>query len=140
MNKTLCPDSFRYPAAIHTSRSVRNIRSWSRFFVGVFAAILLCIAQARGTGYTDGFETYNLGALDSTYAGGPNEGVDGGANPWFGSAPPNFRVVNAENGVNPHSGNNMIRGCLNCHSDRDVEWFNLSYRCATGGVYMGNFA
>ena len=101
-------------------------------------ALALANWQVRGTGYSDGFETYALGALDSTLAGGPNEGTDGGANPWFGAAAPNLQVVNAENGVIPHSGTNMIRGCYNCLYDNDQDWFNLSYRCATGGVYSGN--
>jgi hypothetical protein len=106
----------------------------------VLAALALAVCQARATGFADGFETYALGSLDSTDAGGPNEGANGGANPWFGSAPPNLRVVNAENGVTPHSGTNMIRGCYNCLYDNDTDWFNLSFRCATGGVYMGNIA
>jgi hypothetical protein len=103
-------------------------------------AITLSNGRVRAIGLNEGFETYALGALDSTWAGGPNEGTNGGANPWFGAAAPNIRVVNAENGVTPHSGTNMIRGCYNCLYDNDVDWFNLSFRCATGGVFMGNFA
>ena len=72
------------------------------------------------------------------FPAGQTKATDGGANPWFGNAPPNLRVVNAENGVQPHGGTNMVRGCYNCLYDNDVEWFNLSFRCATGGVYTGN--
>ncbi len=140
MNKTTRAVPFPYPSAIDTSRSVRTVKGTGGRLLAVLSVWLLCAARIHATGFSDGFETYNLGTLDSTLSGGPNEGVNGGANPWFGSAPPNFRVVNAENGVNPHSGTNMIRGCLNCQSDKDVDWFNLSYRCATGGVYTGNFA
>src|SRR5207249_1076597 len=50
----------------------------------------------------------------------------------------NLQVVGAENGVTPHSGTNMVRGCYNCLYDNDTDWYNLSYRCATGGVYSGN--
>jgi len=91
-------------------------------------------------GFFDSFEGYAQGALDSTLSGGPNEGLNGGANPWFGANPANLRVVSAENGVTPHSGTNMIRGCYNCLYDQDVDWFNLSFRCATGGVFYGNIA
>jgi hypothetical protein len=106
----------------------------------VLLTLVLSVRPALATGFLDGFEAYALGSLDSTDGAGPNAGPNGGANPWFGSAPPNLRVVNAENGVTPHSGTNMVRGCYNCQYDSDVDWFNLSYRCATGGVYSGNIA
>ena len=102
--------------------------------------LLLSASQVRASGFFDSFEGYAQGSLDSTDSAGPNAGPNGGPNPWFGSAPPNLRVVNAENGVTPHSGTNMVRGCYNCQYDSDVDWFNLSYRCATGGVYSGNIA
>src|SRR5258706_4116497 len=109
-------------------------------FVLTLLGFLMADTSLQASGFTDGFETYAAGALDSTLIGGPNSDGSGGANPWFGSAPPNLRVVNAENGVTPHGGTNMIRGCYNCLYDNDVDWFNLSYRCATGGVYTGNIA
>ncbi len=102
--------------------------------------LLLSAWQLSATGFFDGFEGYAQGALDSTLGGGPNEGVNGGANPWFGANPPNLQVVGVDNGVTPHSGSQMVRGCYNCLYDNDVEWFNLSFRCATGGVYYGNIA
>jgi hypothetical protein len=102
--------------------------------------LLLSAWQVRAGGFFDGFESYAQGALDSTLSGGPNEGLNGGANPWFGANPANLRVVSAENGVTPHGGTNMVRGCYNCLYDSDVQWFNLSFRCATGGVYTGNIA
>ncbi len=139
MNKKSRARSFPLPLAIFTSRSVRQ--SVGPAVVALLSALLVLWApRARAVGFSDGFETYNLGALDSTDVGGPNEDVPGGNNPWFGSAPPNFRVVNAENGVTPHSGTNMVRGCFNCLYDQDVDWFNLSYRCATGGVYTADIA
>jgi hypothetical protein len=113
--------------------------SISKLFPALLA-FLISSASLKAIGFNDGFETYVAGALDSTLIGGPNSDGSGGANPWFGSAPPNLRVVSAENGVTPHGGTNMIRGCYNCLYDNDVDWFNLSYRCATGGVYTGNVA
>jgi hypothetical protein len=110
--------------------------------IALMAALCLLVwtNPARAIGFTDGFETYTNGALDSTLSGGPNAGTNGGTNPWFGSGPPNLQVVNAENGVVPHGGTNMVRGCYNCLYDNDVDWFNLSFRCATGGVYSGSIA
>ena len=116
----------------------------ARTFTGCILLALLTLIlppwQVRAGGLVDGFESYAPGGLDSTYSGGPNEGPNGGANPWFGQNPPNLRVVNAENGVTPHSGTNMVRGCYNCLYDQDVQWLNLSFRCATGGVYTGNIS
>jgi hypothetical protein len=106
----------------------------------LFLANLVLIAQIHAAGFVDGFEAYVRGALDSTLNGGPNEGTNTGANPWFGANPPNIQVVGAENGVTPHSGTNMVRGCYNCLYDKDVDWYNLSFRNATGGVYFANFA
>ena len=139
MNKTFHAVPPPTPSATHTSRSVRNAKTLGAMFLAALS-LLSWTSRSHATGFTDGFEAYNAGALDSTDVGGPNEGDNGGANPWFGSAPPNFRVVGAENGVIPHGGTNMIRGCLNCQSDKDVDWFNLSYRCATGGVYTADIA
>ena len=139
----------KYPSStLFWSRSVAVYRSprtgarKSSLGLVLFAlcAFLLAAWQARATGFVDGFEAYALGALDSNLSGGPNEGVNGGANPWFGPNPANLRVASAENGVTPHSGTNMVRGCYNCLYDSDIEWFNLSFRCATGGVYYGNVA
>ena len=96
--------------------------------------------KSCATGFFDGFEAYTVGSLDSNLSGGPTRKLNGSANPWFGPNPTNLRVVTNEFGVLPHSGTNMVRGCYNCVYDNDVEWFNLSFRCATGGVYSGNIA
>ena len=128
------------PLATRQSQLARVMKPLGGTMLPALLTLLLSLWQVRATGFFDGFENYARGGLDSTLSGGPNEGANGGANPWFGSAAPNLRVVGAENGVSPHGGTNMVRGCYNCLYDNDVDWFNLSYRCATGGVYSGNIA
>jgi len=129
---------FKGPVAPVSSSCL--IKSLARMAFLALLAAALSTERTWAIGFQDGFETYNAGGLDSTLSGGPNEGANGGANPWFGPAAPNLRVVVAENGVTPHGGTNMIRGCYNCLYDNDVDWFNLSFRCATGGVYAGSVA
>jgi hypothetical protein len=126
--------------AVNQSQSAGAIKALGGIILPALLTLLLSAWQVHATGFFDGFEGYVQGALDSTLSGGPNEGLNGGANPWFGANPPNLRVVGTDNGVTPHSGTNMIRGCYNCLYDNDVDWFNLSFRCATGGVYYGNIA
>lgn len=126
------------PLAASQSQLARAMKPLGGTILLALLALLLAPWQGRATGFFDGFENYAQGGLDSTLSGGPNEGLNGGANPWFGNVPPNLRVVNAENGVTPHSGTNMVRGCYNCQYDNDTDWYNLSFRCATGGVYYGN--
>src|SRR5882757_7602785 len=113
------------------------LRNWH--FLSAILAFVLPGRQVQATSFIDGFEVYAQGALDADLSGGPNEGPNGGANPWFGGNPPNFRVVGAENGVTPHSGTNMVRGCYNCLYDNDTDLYNLSFRNAGGGVYWNNF-
>lgn len=110
--------------------------------VFVLLALLFSGWQVRATGFTDGFEVYAPGILDSTYAGGPNEGASGGANPWFAAYPyAGMRVVGTEFSVAPHSGTNMIRAhTYNGIQDNAVNWYNLSYRCASGSAIYGNVA
>jgi hypothetical protein len=104
--------------------------------------VLLSLWQTRAAGLTDGFEVYAPGILDATYSGGPNEGANAGANPWFAAAPAvGMQVVGTEFSVVPHSGTNMIRGhAYNGIQLSATDWYNVSYRCATGGVYYGNIA
>src|SRR5690349_19418510 len=85
------------------------LRNWC--FLTAMLALVLPSEKIQAAGFVDGFEVYAQGALDADLSGGPNEGTNGGANPWFGGNPPNIRVVGAENGVTPHGGTNMIRGC-----------------------------
>jgi Immunoglobulin I-set domain. len=119
------------------SRSHYFLCSW--YFHLAILAIVLPGARVQAASLVEGFETYAQGALDANLSGGPNEGTNGGANPWFGGNPANIRVVGADNGVTPHSGTNMARGCYNCQYDRDTDWYNLSFRKAAGGVFLGNF-
>ncbi len=49
---------------------------------------------------------------------------------------PNARVVGSETGITPHGGTNMITGSATF--DGDQNWYNLSYRLRSGGVYYGN--
>jgi Bacterial lectin len=87
--------------------------------------------------FSDDFEHYNLDGLDKDLSGGPNEAPNGSGNPWFGPVPPNLRVVNAEGGVTPHSGTNMIRG-LATGFDFDQDWYNIAYRLRGGQPIFGN--
>ncbi|HVM50392.1 MAG TPA: hypothetical protein VMU04_20365 [Candidatus Acidoferrum sp.] len=88
--------------------------------------------------FTEDFESYvgSTAPLDKNYASGANAAANGSGNPWFGPAPPNARVVSAENGVTPHGGNQMIRG--SAPSDLDENWYNVAYRFNGGNNYMGN--
>jgi hypothetical protein len=126
--------------AVNQPQPARAAKAFGGMLLLALFTLLLSAWQVRASGFFDGFEAYALGSLDSNLSGGANEGVNGGVNPWFGANPTNLRVVGAEYGVTPHSGTNMVRGCANCLYDNDVEWFNLSYRCATGGVFSGNIA
>jgi hypothetical protein len=112
------------------------------FIVASLVLLVLSIVQVPAQVlFTDGFESYTAGGvpLDKNTAGA-NAAPNGSGNPWFGPAPPNARVVGADtfNGptVNPHSGNNMIRG--SAASDLDENWVNLAYRFHGGSVYSGN--
>ncbi len=90
--------------------------------------------------FSDGFENYVGGGapLDKNYGSGPNAAPNGSGNPWFGPAPPNARVVSAENGVTPHGGLQMIRG--SAPSDFDQNWVNIAYRFNGGAPFSGNIA
>jgi len=132
MQKNRTPLTFPKSPTRHLLRDVS-------FFLATMVFMLLT-GQIHATSFFDGFETYAQGGLDSDDPTGPNTGPNGGTNPWFGGGTfPNIRVVNAENGVNPHSGTNMVRGCYNCLYDNDTDWYNLSYRNGTGSVFSGNF-
>ncbi len=47
--------------------------------------------------------------------------------------PPNAQVMNAVNGVLPHSGTNMLGG--GAPSEQDVDWLNLAYRVGNGRAF-----
>jgi hypothetical protein len=129
------------PLATSQSQLARAMKPLGGMILLALLTLLLSPWQGRATGFVESFEPYAQGSIDSTYVGGPNQADNGGTNPWFGSASPNFVVITNEYGVFPHSGTNMIRGhCYNCLYKNDVDWFNLSFRCATGGLYMGNIA
>jgi hypothetical protein len=91
--------------------------------------------------FLDDFESYNLGSLDFNDPMGPNQGMNGdlNGNPWFGPeiSAPNCYVVGPENGVTPHSGNQMIRGRDVVGADFDQDWFNLAYRLNGGQPFTG---
>jgi hypothetical protein len=116
------------------------MRHLCRFAPLFVLAILLSNGQrASAQLYFDDFEIYNLGALDFNLVGGPNQGTNGdlNGNPWFGPAPPNCLVVVAEFGIDPHSGQQMIRGLL-AGNDIDQNWFNLAYRLNNGLPFAEN--
>ncbi len=117
----------------------------------VSSAALACIlllgtgpVWAAVTPFSDDFESYsgNNTPLDKNYTGPPdNSAPNGSGNPWFGPYVPNLRVVGVENGVSPHSGNQMVRGVTASGSrDYDQDFLNLSYRCGGGAPLTGGFA
>jgi hypothetical protein len=97
-------------------------------FVMVTISLLVLAGAASAAVYTDGFEGYNIGALDKNASGGANAAPNGSGNPWFGPAPPNAQVVGVDSGVSPHSGSKMIRGAFVTGADIDQNWINLAYR------------
>lgn len=102
------------------------------------ASLAVTFGARAATIYSDGFETYQLGAIDMNLTGGTNASANGtGTNPWFGPAPPNMNVVNAEGAVTPHSGTKMIRGTGN-PSDFDQDWLNIAHRFNNGSPFTGN--
>jgi hypothetical protein len=104
--------------------------------------LLLSGATSAQPLFTDGFETYAAGAIDSNLAGGPNISPNGGpGNPWFGPAPPNLHVVGAGGGLSsgaagPNSGTKMVTA--NNTNDFDQDWYNLAHRLNNGNNYTGN--
>ena len=128
--------------AVNQPQVARPAKAWHRTTFLALLTVILSLWQVRATGFTDSFEVYAPGILDATYSGGPNEGASGGPNPWFAAYPAvGMRAVGTEFGVVPHNGTNMIRGhTYNGILDSATDWYNLSYRCATGGVYFGNIA
>src|SRR6476469_7219188 len=92
------------------------------------AVLLATTTVARAAPvFSDGFEGYVGGTavLDKNITGA-NAAPNGTGNPWFGPAPPNFRVVGAEGGVTPHSGSQMTRG--NLATQANQVWYNAAYR------------
>jgi hypothetical protein len=96
---------------------------------------------------SEGFETYNLGALDADYVAGSNAGPNGGpGTAWWSVFPPSFFVVNAEtytipgvstNLVSPHGGANMVRGDISGNAS-DTIYYNLAYRLNATNGFSGN--
>ncbi len=84
------------------------------------------------------FESYNLGSLDKNDPNGMNMAANGQGNPWFGPefGGPNLVLVGPENGVQPISGNQMVRGIA--PGDFDQDWYNLAYRLNGGQPFVGN--
>ncbi len=114
----------------------------------VFAPVLLFLAGSTASAQTfqslfsDDFESYNAGTLDKndTKTNGPNQAPNGSGNPWFGPEinTPNAVVVGPENGVVPHSGQQMIRGYA--PTDIDQDWYNLGYRLNNGLPFLENIS
>lgn len=100
--------------------------------------VLLLAGTSSAALLIDGFESYNIGALDKNLAGGPNAAPNGSGNPWFGPNPPNAQVVGVDSGVTPHSGSKMIRGAFVTGSDLDQNWLNLAYRFNGGNAFTGD--
>jgi hypothetical protein len=116
--------------------------------IGVFASAALLLAGSLASAQTvqslffDDFESYNLGTLDKndTVTPGPNQAPNGSGNPWFGplTPNPNLVVIGPQNGVTPHSGQQMLRGAR--PRDADHDWYNLAYRLNNGSPFPGNIA
>lgn len=117
--------------------------------LGIAAWVLWCgPARAASPLLFDSFEGYNRGTLDANSPSDTNTAPNGGpGNPWWGSFPPDLRVVAAEtnlnsgistNFVSPHSGTNMVRGKHSGAADFDRNFFNVTYRLNHGANYSGN--
>jgi len=90
---------------------------------------------------SEGFEGYSRGDLDANDGSGPNAAPNGGpGNPWWGPLSPDLVVVGAENGVQPHSGTNMVRGisAIGPSPDDDSDYYNLAYRLNGSNVFTGS--
>jgi hypothetical protein len=110
--------------------------------LGLVVFLTLGLAQAYGgLLFSDGFETYNPGALDANLSGGPNQAPNGGpGNPWFGPAPPNVQVVGPGGGLSSgttgtHSGSQMVSGHF--ANDFDQNWLNIANRFGGGANIQG---
>lgn len=109
----------------------------SKAFRWEFILLLSLIVALRApaqTLMTDSFEGFALDDLDANGSVGLNSAPNRGANPWFGPFPPNFSVVNGENGITPHSGTNMIRGA----NSFDLEYYNIAYRLNGSNAFSGS--
>jgi DNA-binding beta-propeller fold protein YncE len=97
------------------------------------AAATLIVQQAVFT-FFDGFESYQRGSLDNNTSGGPN--ANNAADPWWAlTTAPHGWVTNANSGVTPHGGSNMV-GTAGLELQ---DYINLLYRMNAGQVYYGNF-
>jgi hypothetical protein len=114
------------------------------FFASIILLMLSIIQIPAQVLYSDGFETYNNGALDANLNAGPNQAPNGGpGNPWFGPGPPNLHVVGPGGGLSsgaagPHSGVKMVTGAA--ASDFDQDWLNIAHRFNGGNAYMGSIS
>jgi len=70
---------------VHQPQPARAAKAFGGMLLLALFTLLLSAWQVRASGFFDGFEGYAPGGLDSTYSGGPNEGPNGGTNPWFGA-------------------------------------------------------
>jgi len=108
-------------------------------FAMVTVALLVLLAASQTMAFTpfiDGFESRNNGKLD----GQPG---------WFcfyGCSGTNAVVTSGKytsttfpNGVNPHSGNKMIKGYVDGAADYDQIGVDLTYRVGGGTQLAGNF-
>jgi sugar lactone lactonase YvrE len=96
------------------------------------AGATLIVQQAAFTFY-DGFESYSKGSLDNNTTGGPNTSS---ANPWWGvNTTVQGWVTNANSGVTPHGGSQMV----GTSGVTKQDYLNLLYRMNAGQIYYGNF-
>lgn len=114
-------------------------------FCNVLLVLSLNLSHAAPL-ISEGFETYNAGALDSDYPG-TNAAPNGGpGSPWWSVFPPTFFVVGAEtytipgvstNLVSPHGGTSMVRGDIGGTAS-DTIYYNLAYRLNATNGFFGN--
>ena len=109
---------------------LRRGNSFAMFALAVLLPGSSVSAQTVQSLFFDDFESYNLGTLDKndTVTPGPNQAPNGSGNPWFGplTPNPNLVVIGPQNGVTPHSGQQMLKG--RAPRDGDHDWYNLAYR------------
>ncbi len=135
----------------HSSFVIRHsaLRSRFRVLTWLGLALLPWFGRVHAASFGESFEGYAQGDLDKNLANGNNAAPNGSGNPWWGANPPslapNFAVVGSENGVDPHSGLQMLRNEVGSlfrvgTYDNDREYYNLAFRQNGGTLYYGNLA
>jgi sugar lactone lactonase YvrE len=111
----------------------------SNFAASLASSNAVLTVEQAAFSFFDGFESYNLGALDNDFSG-PNATS---SNPWWAlSSTTQGGVTNSSTGVTPHGGSKMAGRSAGASFQQD--YINLMYRLNDGlrndgRPYWGNF-